>query len=246
MAKDGERSAASVLLELLDIVPDVAKLERMLEPANLLRILLARGRDKDDIRAALKTRNPGELLLEVLRQEEDPEALLALCTAPAPPRGAPAFPSAPAAAAAPPFGAPAFPSAPAAAAVEPFGEVSTLNKVASFALLFVVIIPAMIVAGFFPEWQRLSLVEWFAIATVGAAVAGVGYVQGRAPWYVDALGGALVAPGALLAIDLYTRERTTVLRIELALAFFLGAAPGFVAYYALFKKVASSRSGPPR
>jgi len=225
MAKGGERSAGSVLLELLDIVPDAAKLERMLEPANLLRILLARGRDKDDIRAALKTRNPGELLLEVLRQEEDPEALLALCTAPVEPRGAPAFPS-----------------APAAAAVEPFGEVSTLNKVASFALIFVVIIPAMIVAGFFPEWQRLSLVEWLAIATIGAAVAGVGYVQGRAPWYVGALGGALVAPGALLAIDLYTRERTTVFRIEIALAFFLGAAPGLVAYYALFKKVARERS----
>jgi hypothetical protein len=220
----GKRDAATVLLELLEIVPDAAKLERMLEPANLLQILLARGRGKDEIRVALKTRLPGDLLLEVLREEKDPEALLALCTAPVAPRGA----------AAPPL-------APAGAAVEPFREGSTLNKVASYVLLFVVIIPAMIVAGFFPAWQALSLEGWVAFATIGAALSGVGYVSGRAPWYVGALGGALVAPGALLAIYFYTRDRETVLRIEIAVAFFVGAIPGLIAYYALFKKAAGER-----
>ncbi len=221
MARGGEKkNAGTVLLALLEIVPDAAKLERMLEPANLLRILMARGMDRDTIRAALKERLPGELLLEVLRDEKDPDSLLALCTAPVSP------------------GAASSAGAPAAPAAGPFDEGSTLNKVAGFALLFVVIIPAMIVSGFFPEWQALSLAGWLAIATIGAAISGAGYVSGRAPWWVGALGGALVAPGALLAIGLYTRDRTTVLRLEIALAFFLGAAPGMVVYYMLFKKVA--------
>jgi hypothetical protein len=222
MADGGKRDAATVLLELLEIVPDAAKLERMLEPANLLRILKASGMGDEAIRAALKERLPGDLLLEVLRKkEQDPEALLALCTTPVQPQKAPK---------------PA--SAPATARAEAFGEVSLLNKISSYALLFAVIIPAMAVAGFFPEWDALSLEGWIAFATAAAALFGAGYVMGRAPWYVGALGGALVAPGALLAIYFYTRDRETVLRIEIALAFLVGAAPGALVYYALFKKVA--------
>jgi hypothetical protein len=118
------------------------------------------------------------------------------------------------------------------------------NKISAYALLFVVIVPAMIVAGFFPAWDALSLDGWVALATIGAALAGSGYVSGRAPWYVGAVGGALVAPGALLAIYFYTRERSTVFRVEIALAFFLGAAPGLLAYYALFKKIAGGTREP--
>lgn len=209
----GKRDAATVLLELLEIVPDAAKLERMLEPANLYLILMARGRDKATITAALKTRLPGELLLEVLKEEKDPEALLALCTAPILTVGAAAGPP------------------------DPFGESSSLNKFSSFALIFSIVIPAMIIAGFFPAWDALSQEAWIAIATIGAALSGAGYVAGRAPWWVGALGGALVAPGAMLAIYFYTRNRTTVLKLEIAAAFLAGSAPGIVAYYALFKKV---------
>jgi hypothetical protein len=223
MAKSGKRNAGAVLLELLEVVPDADKLERMLEPANLLRILMAKGRDAEAIRAELKTRLPGELLLDVLKNEKDPDALLAHCTAPVQKGRAAAAAST---------------AAIAGAGADPFGESSMLNKVASFALIFAVVIPAMIVAGFFPAWETLSMEGWIALATIGAAISGVGYVWGRAPWYVGALGGALAAPGALLAIYFYTRERGTVLKIEIALAFFVGAAPGIAAYYALFKKTA--------
>src|SRR5262245_13284638 len=113
----GKRDAATVLLALLEIVPDAAKLERMLEPANLIRILMARGRDKETITAALKTRLPGELLLEVLKEVKDPEALLALCTTPV-------------------KGAGGAGGAAEDAAIEPFGESSSLNKFSSFAVIF--------------------------------------------------------------------------------------------------------------
>lgn len=227
----GKRSAAEVLLELLQIVPDAGKLERMLEPANLLMILMARGKDKEAIAADLKKRLPGELLLEVLKAEPDPDSLLALCTAPVAARPSPGAKGASRGVAA---------GGLAALGAGPFDEASTLNKVASYGLLFAVIIPAMIVAGFFPEWSALSFDGWLAFATVGAAVFGMGYVKGRAPLFVGALGGALVAPGALCAIYYYTRDRETVLKIEIALAFFVGAAPGIAVYYALFKKLAKA------
>ncbi len=72
------RSAADILLELLDKVPDAATLEVLLEPQNLLLLLRAQGGTDDAIRRDLSRRAPGELLLEVLAREPDTAALLRL------------------------------------------------------------------------------------------------------------------------------------------------------------------------
>lgn len=78
MTERTKRSAADLLLELLDKVPDAATLEVLLEPQNLLLLLRAQGGTDDAIRRDLSRRAPGELLLEVLAREPDTAALLRL------------------------------------------------------------------------------------------------------------------------------------------------------------------------
>lgn len=119
----------------------------------------------------------------------------------------------------------------------PFQEAYPVNKVCAWVLLFCVIVPGMILSGFFGEWNVLSAGAWIAIATLGAAAAGAGFVHKRAPHWVGVLGGALVAPGALAAIAWWTSGRSSVFRLEIALAFFLGATPGLVIYTLLFKRI---------
>ena len=58
------------------------------------------------------------------------------------------------------------------------------------------IIPAMIVAGFMPEWDVLPFAGWLAIAGVGAAIAGVII----APSIRGALAGALAGVGLVLGV----------------------------------------------
>jgi hypothetical protein len=74
----GKRDAGSVLLELLDYVPDAKKLDTLLDPANLLKLLLLYGWKEKDLKQQLATgKTPGELLLELLKREPNPDVLLA-------------------------------------------------------------------------------------------------------------------------------------------------------------------------
>lgn len=118
----------------------------------------------------------------------------------------------------------------------PFQETTTLHKVASWLFVIVVVLPALLLANFFPEWNVQPAGVWIAIATVGAALSGVAYVHGRAPHHVGLIGGALCAPGSLAAIAWWTSGRTSVLRIEVAIAFLLGAVPGVLVYVWLFRR----------
>jgi hypothetical protein len=88
-------SAADILLELLDKVPDASTLEILLEPQHLLRLLRAQGWTDEDIRRDLTAggRAPGELLLAVLAKEPDHAVLLGLLGNPAPPVARPAAPA---------------------------------------------------------------------------------------------------------------------------------------------------------
>lgn len=73
----GKRDAASVLIELLDCVPDAKKLDRLLEPVNLLKLLVLYGWKEQDLKQQLATGIiPGELLLELLKREPNPDVLL--------------------------------------------------------------------------------------------------------------------------------------------------------------------------
>ena len=74
----GKRDTSSVLLELLEWVPDADKLNVLLEPANLLRLLLVYGWKEQDIKQQLMGgKIPGELLLDLLKLEPNPDVLLA-------------------------------------------------------------------------------------------------------------------------------------------------------------------------
>lgn len=73
-----KRDVASVLIELLDQVPDADKLGILLETGNLLKLLLIYGWSDQDLKEQLTAgKLPGELLLELLKREPDPDILLA-------------------------------------------------------------------------------------------------------------------------------------------------------------------------
>jgi DNA-directed RNA polymerase subunit RPC12/RpoP len=73
-----KRSAASALIELFDRVPDSKALDVLLEPVNLLKLMLIYGWSEHDIKQQLTDgKIPGELLLELLDREPDANKLLA-------------------------------------------------------------------------------------------------------------------------------------------------------------------------
>lgn len=74
----GKRDAASVLIELLDWVPDADKLGTLLDTPNLLKLLLIYGWKEQDLKQQLMAgKLPGELLLDLLKREPNPDVLLA-------------------------------------------------------------------------------------------------------------------------------------------------------------------------
>lgn len=80
------RSAADILLELLEKIPDVDTLELLIDPENLLRLLRTHGWTDEQIRRDLTAggRLPGQLLLDVLAKQPDPKVLLDQLGNPAP------------------------------------------------------------------------------------------------------------------------------------------------------------------
>ncbi len=107
------------------------------------------------------------------------------------------------------------------------------EKWAGYFGLFMTLIPAMIVAGFMPEWDVLPFVGWLAIATVGAGVAGA---IATPLWGRGAVAGALAGAGVMVGIVVYVAVRGaltdhhTYLSIELVIGALLGAAPGMILY----------------
>lgn len=70
---------AEVLIQILEKVPDSNKVQRLLEPENLLYLLQQYGYQKEELQKRVKSGTlPGELLLELLEKESDPEYLLAM------------------------------------------------------------------------------------------------------------------------------------------------------------------------
>jgi hypothetical protein len=83
-APGGRRSAAGALIELFDHIPDAKALDILLEPVNLLKLMLLYGWTEQDIKQQLTNgKIPGELLLELLEREPDPNKLLAQLGKPA-------------------------------------------------------------------------------------------------------------------------------------------------------------------
>ncbi len=117
------------------------------------------------------------------------------------------------------------------------------EKFAGYFGLVVTLIPAMIVSGFFPDWNVLSNEVWLAIATVGAGVAGA---IATPLWPRGAIAGALAGAGVMLGIWAYVAIRGaltdhyTFLKLELVIGAMLGAAPGML----LYSRWASAKNQP--
>lgn len=96
------------------------------------------------------------------------------------------------------------------------------------------LVPAMIMAGFMPEWNVLPATSWLVIAAIGSAVAGV--IAFPRQWLRASLAGAIAGSGALFGLLLYTYVRSliidsdTFIRLELAIGSGLGAAPGLLLF----------------
>lgn len=236
------KNAVDVLLAILEKVPDAGQVERLIEPVNLLILLRAHGRSDEAIRAALKSKIPGELLLELLNEGHTAEDLLALL--PPQPAGKPGVEPAQKGASKPGVGPASKPASKPAFRLQRPSEVaanlSGLNKFGFFFAAFFTIVPAMILAGFFPLWQVGSEVMWYGIATGGAALGGLLFAQGRLPAWIGLVGGALAAPGGLFLLAWWSAGRESVFHIELAAASMLGALPGVLVY----KLLARGRATP--
>ncbi|MCA9527001.1 MAG: hypothetical protein KC549_11985 [Myxococcales bacterium] len=213
--------AATVLLALLERIPDAHQVERLLEAENLRHVLNQCGQSDADIRAALKTKMPGELLLGLLEGGRTGDELLALLPPPGPSKSAAAVARVQA----------VLPRPSAVAA-----SVSSLNKAGGIGALVAVIVPAMILSGFFPLWNVGSPGLWYGIATGGAALGGALFAWGRHPAWLGAFCAALAAPGALFVMQWWTADRETIWNVEIAAACGAGALPGIILYNVLARR----------
>lgn len=108
------------------------------------------------------------------------------------------------------------------------------NFIAILAVAFTVI-PAMILSGFFPEWNVLPFYNWVLIAAIGTGICAALLVP---HWYKGLLTGAMIAIGALHGLYYYVPLRVaffsnaTILRIEIVLAVLIGAVPGIILLFA--------------
>jgi hypothetical protein len=235
------RSAADVLLALLDHVDDATTLEILLE--DLVAILRARGLSDAEIAGTLKAGSPGEVLLSIFEEGVTASALLELVPdGPARVRARRAERSASAVGASSPADQP---YAPPGAAVTSTAMRATTAQAAVPAvgpnmvgggLVLVAGIAAPLLAMMDPGLALIFLANAAATlagATVLGAIGGAIFVRGRAKVVAGIVGGALASPGALIASALYLQAmlgagRTSIMRLEIALAACVGLVPGWL------------------
>jgi hypothetical protein len=235
------RSAGDVLLELLELVPDAETLERLLEPPNLLAILRAKGWTDDDVRADLAARSPGELLLDVLRNDSDVQGLLRVAgvqsrsVAVAAPAGETRSHSAavsPSAAAPAPHVAPLRAETNTGVRVfDVFDPKTRLEAVGGVLVLVAAVVPSMFVAGSLPDVPRLDVRVAAILAAVGGAIGGAFYGRVRRATAIGVGSGAVAAAGSAVASWVYLGLRGPPgSRLELIVVVFLGLLPGALLY----------------
>jgi len=225
-----QTSDVDLLMKLLDRVPDADALERLLDAENLLAVLKHVGRSEDDVRAAIEGgARPGDLLLEVLDEGHHADDLLTIL----PPPGEARQETKPrsSAARAPREKREKRPKR-EKITFESLG-LTTLNKVGGIVAIVAIVIPGMIVGGFFPLWYGGDPVPWYVVALSLGAIGGALFARGRTPIWVGALGGAAAAVGGVALIVAMTADRLSVLKLELVLWVVLGALPGFLLYLLL-------------
>ena len=108
------------------------------------------------------------------------------------------------------------------------------EKWAEYLGIALTVLPAMISAGFMPEWNVLPLSGWISIAAAGGALAAA---IATPQWARGAVAGALMGVGVVLGVHAYVAARiavtdnATFLKLELVIGAMLGAAPGAMLYW---------------
>jgi hypothetical protein len=221
------KQTADVVLKLLDKVPDAGKLDKLLEAENLLKLLQRYGQSKDDVRRKLTNGVlPGELLLELLEQEPDPDRLLAqLGISDAKSEKSNIKQDQPNKA-----------RMSASSATKPERPTNLFGNYFLPAVLVIIglttVAPALMVTGFLPG-ATLTREAGTLIALVGGAVAGAIANPKARLSPKGMMVGAVYGLGTLWATILYTQARTSIIKIELIIPLGLGIIPAFAVYYVL-------------
>jgi len=113
-----------------------------------------------------------------------------------------------------------------------------LNKLGSYVMLIPSILGAMLAADFFGI--EVSPMILAVIVGVCGVAGGAINILGRGPIVVGMLVGLIMALGGYGAVFWWIHDRTTVYKYEVAIAFAIGAAPGFGLQF-LFQKILLKR-----
>jgi hypothetical protein len=221
------KQSAEILLKLLDKIPDAGKLDRLLEAENLLKLLQIYGQSKDEVRRRLTNGTlPGELLLELLEREPDPDRLLAQLGI----SGAQLDKDRVKQDSSQKARMSAVPG------TKPERSANLLGNYFLLAVLVIIsltaIVPALMVTGFLPG-ATLTREAGTLIALVGGAAAGA-VANPKARFSPKGMMvGIAYGLGSLWATIFYTQARTSIIKIELIIPLALGFIPAFAVYYLL-------------
>jgi hypothetical protein len=226
------RSAADILLELLNHA-DGTTLEVLLHPPNLQTLVERAGYDEEALRGA-QSMQPGERLLALFHRGAKAADLMAQLS-----------PEAIAAARAAGGGGTTSPAAgrrrrPVLPLLRP------AHWVGLTLILAVGLVPSLLMGLDLRAalWVLLNKELLLVVGAAAGALGGVLLAQGRARWWIGALGGGLAAPGALAALLWYLisgpGQRPSVFALELVLVSMVGMAPGGLVAFFLRRRVKST------
>jgi hypothetical protein len=123
-------------------------------------------------------------------------------------------------------------------------ELSKQENIGLWVGVISTVMPGLIVAGFFPDFNVLPTWVWMLIATVGAMLAGLVSAKRK---FFGAMTGGIAGLGVIVGIVGYLAIRTAVLpsenflRFEIAIGALIGAAPGLIAYCKLARNDPSNQ-----
>lgn len=208
-------------MELLEKA-EASQLEVLLDPVNLLVLLHKKGHSGDDVRATLRTKKPGELLLMLLESDSPPSLIALLPPGAREPRSRPATSHTPPA---------------DRRHVTPFARQEPMHR-AGMWILASSVVPALLLTGFLPEWQVNPTVGRLVAGALGA-LGGALFSHGKSATGSTLRGlvlGTLAAEGGVVAVELWTHDRVSVFLVEICLALMLGALPAGLAFWALTRR----------
>ena len=120
-----------------------------------------------------------------------------------------------------------------------WGEESQLNQVGTAVVVIPAILAALVLWGVVPV--EISPALLFVVVAVFGLAGGAMNLLGRGPVAAGAAVGLVMALGGFGAVYLWIHGRESVRWFEVAIAFVIGAAPGFLLQFVL-QRMAAQRA----